>query len=142
MKILFDTNVLLDVLLDREPFSAPAAALLSKSETEELSGYACATTITTIFYLCRKVVGKAKAEQYIRTLLSILDIAPVNRRVIERALQANFRDFEDAVLNEAALVVSADAIVTRNKKDFSHSTLSIYTPGALIRLLESQALPE
>ena len=70
-------------------------------------GYACATTITTLSYLCRKVVGKAKAEQLIRTLLSILDVASVNRRVIEKALQANFGDFEDAVLNEAALLSSS-----------------------------------
>ena len=57
MKILFDTNVILDVLLDREPFSSIAAKLFSRVETGEITGYVCATTITTLHYLTRKVVG-------------------------------------------------------------------------------------
>ena len=141
MKVLFDTNVLLDLLLDREPFSMQAAQLLSKVERGELAGYACATTITTIFYLCRKGVGREEASRYLRTLLSMLEVAPVNRRIIELALDANFNDFEDAVLSEAAVLVSADAIVTRNTKDFSNSPLPIYTPEELLSLLDSDALP-
>ena len=133
MKVLFGTNVLLDLLLDRKAFSDPAAAVLSKSETGALSGYACATTVTTIFYLCRKAVGKMKAGQYVHTLLSLLDIAPVNRKVIEAPLQAGTRDYEDAVLSEATSLVSADAIVTRNKKDFVQSAVPVYTPGELMR---------
>ncbi len=136
MKALFDTNVLLDVLLDREPFAIPSAVLLSKAERGAFSGYACATTITTLFYLCCKKVGKDEACQHIQTLLSILEIAPVNRRVIEAALQAGFSDFEDAVLSQSAVLVSADIIVTRNKKDFSNSPVSAYTPEELLKLLD------
>ncbi len=142
MKVLLDTNILLDVLLDREPFATQAAAVLSKAERGELSGYACATTVTTIFYLCRKEVGKAEASRHIHTLLSILEAAPVNRRIVEAALQANFSDFEDAVLSESAVLVSAEAIVTRNKKDFSTSPLPVYTPEELLNLLDSDALSE
>ena len=139
MRVLFDTNVILDVLLDREPFSTQSAEMLSKAETGELSGYVCATTITTIFYLCRKAVGKDKASQHIHILLSILEVAPVNRRVIEAALDANFSDFEDAVLSESAVLISANAIVTRNQKDFSNSSIPIYTPEGLLNLLNSDA---
>ena len=142
MKVLFDTNVLLDVLLDREPFSTLATEVLSKVERGELSGYACATTVTTIFYLCRKEVGKDEASRHIHTLLSILEVAPVHRRVIEAALHANFRNFEDAVLSESAVLVSAEAIATRNKKDFSNSPISVYTPEELLNLLDSDALSE
>lgn len=142
MKVLFDTNILLDVLLDREPFATLAAEVLSKAERGELSGYACATTVTTIFYLCRKEVGKDEANRHIHTLLSILEVAPVNRRVIEAALQANFSDFEDAVLSESAVLVSAEAIATRNKQDFSNSPISVYTPEELLNLLDSDALSE
>ena len=142
MKVLFDTNILLDVLLDREPFSTQAAELLSKAERGELSGYACATTLTTIFYLCRKEVGKDEASRHIRTLLSILEVAPVNRRVIEAALHANFSDFEAAVLSESAALVSAETIVTRNKKDFSNSLIAVYPPEELLNLLDSDALSE
>lgn len=142
MKVLFDTNVLLDILLNREPFATPAAVALSKAEKGELSGYACATTVTTIFYLCRKAVGKDAASQHIRTLLSILEVAPVNRKVIEGALQVDFTDFEDAVLSESAVLVSAETIVTRNKKDFAKSPISVYTPEELLNLLDSDAFSQ
>ena len=141
MKVLFDTNVLLDVLLDREPFATPSAAALSKAEAGELSGYMCATTVTTLFYLCRKAIGKDNALQALSTLLFFLDIAPVNRKVIETALTIDFTDFEDAVLNESAAFVSVDTIVTRNKQDFAHSLIAVYTPEELLNLLSSDALP-
>ena len=142
MKVLFDTNVLLDVLLDREPFATQSAEILSKADRGELSGYVCATTITTICYLCRKEMDKSEANQNIQTLLSILEVTPVNRKVIEAALQADFNDFEDAVLNESAMLVSAEVIVTRNKKDFSNSSIPVYTPDELLNLLDPNALPE
>lgn len=140
MNVLFDTNVLLDVLLDREPFATHSAGALSRAEKGDMSGYACATTITTLFYLCCKEMGKNNACQNIQTLLSILAVAPVNQPVIEGAIQAGFNDFEDAVLSESAVLVSADVIVTRNKKDFSKSPIAIYTPEELLNLLDSDAL--
>ena len=139
MKVLFDTNVLLDVLLDREPFATLSATMLSKAERGEVVGYVCATTITTIFYLCHKAVGRDEACQHIHVLLSMLEVAPVNRRVIEAALQAGFSDFEDAVLSQSAALVSAEVIVTRNKQDFSNSPVAVYTPEELINLLGSDA---
>ena len=140
MKVLFDTNVLLDVLLDREPFATHSAGVLSRAEKGEVAGYACATTITTLFYLCRKQMGEDDARQNIQTLLSILAVAPVNQPVIEGAVQAGFNDFEDAVLSESAVLVSADVIVTRNKKDFAKSSVAIYTPEELLNVLDADAL--
>ena len=140
MKVLFDTNVLLDVLLDREPFATASAGVLSRAEKDEISGYACATTITTLFYLCRKEMGKDDARQNLQTLLSLLGVAPVNQKVVERALQADFNDFEDAILSESAVFVSAAVIVTRNKKDFSNSSVVAYTPEEFLNLLDSDAL--
>ena len=93
MKTLFDTNVILDVLLDREPFSDDASFLLSKVENSEIIGYICATTITTIHYLAAKVLGAQAASGHIRSLLSLFVIAPVNRVVLENALSSKFEDF-------------------------------------------------
>lgn len=140
MKVLFDTNVILDVLLDREPFAGASAAVLSRAEIGELTGICCATTVTTIFYLCCKAVGWQQANQYLSTLLTFLDISPVNRPVIENALLAEFNDFEDAVLHESARLVSAQVIVTRNKQDFAHSAMPVYTPEELLNLLAGHAL--
>ena len=103
MRILFDTNVILDVLLDREPFSSTAAKLFSEVEAGNIAGYVCATTITTLHYLASKVMGAASAKEQINKLTMLFEIAPVNRAVLDAALLSEFKDFEDAVVHEAAL---------------------------------------
>ncbi len=135
MKVLFDTNVILDLLLDRQPFSTDAIQLVQMVEMSLLIGYLSATTITTLQYLASKVVGKAKANLEIKKLMTLFDVAPVNRIVIENALQSGFQDFEDAVLHEAARHQGIQAIVTRNLKDFSSAKMPVYTPNQLIKLV-------
>lgn len=71
MKVLFDTNIVLDVLLDREPFSGPSSLLLSRVERSEITEYICATTVTTIHYLISKALGPLAASHHIRSLLSM-----------------------------------------------------------------------
>lgn len=136
MNILFDTNVVLDVLLDREPFAADAATLLSKVEQNQISGYLCASTVTTIHYLIAKSLGSQEAVCHIQSLLSLFNVAPVNRGVLEQALAASFSDFEDAVLHAAACHAGVQSIVTRNVRDFSKATLPVFTPVELINALQ------
>ena len=93
MRILFDTNVILDVLLDREPFSSTAAKLFSKVETGEITGYVCATTITTLHYLSSKAIGADLAIEEINKLMMLFEVAPINRSVLDAALSAGFKDF-------------------------------------------------
>jgi predicted nucleic acid-binding protein len=138
LKVLFDTNVVLDLLLDRPPFSEASARVLSRVETGELSGYLCATTVTTIHYLATKPLGAQQSIAEIRKLLALFEIAPVNRPVLESALDAGFSDFEDAVLHAAARQIGADAIVTRNQSDFSRSEIPVHSPEEMILIL-SQA---
>lgn len=135
MKVLFDTNVILDVLLNREPHAAASARLLSRAEAGDVSCYLCATTITTLHYLSAKAIGSAQASVQPRNLLALCEIAPVHRPVLEKALDAGFPDFEDAVLHEAARQVAVDAIVTRNPRHFKKSVLPVYTPEELIQVL-------
>lgn len=134
MRILFDTNVILDVLLDREPFSTTAAQLFSKVEAGELSGYICATTVTTLHYLTRKTVGTERAQKEIKKLLNLFEVAPVNRSVLEGALKARFADFEDAVIHEAAVQVEVQGIVTRNIADFKGANILLYSPEELLKM--------
>ena len=138
MKILFDTNVVLDVLLDREPFSTPAALLFSKVERGELTGCLCATTVTTIHYLARKVLGTDRAREHIGKLFTLFEVAPVNRPVLEAAIKAGFADFEDAVIHEAALHTGAQGLVTRNPADFKRSKIPIYLSDELLMALASR----
>jgi len=137
MKVLFDTNIILDVLLDREPFSADAAFLMSKVERSEITGFLGATTITTIHYLTSKVLGPELALRHIHSLLGLFEIAPINRIVLENALEAQFADFEDAVLYEAACHSGAKHIITRNISDFKKSTLPVFTPREFMNMLQT-----
>jgi predicted nucleic acid-binding protein len=136
MKVLFDTNVILDVLLDREPFSGVASCLLTKVEQYEIMGFICATTVTTIHYLIAKALGDQEADRHVRSLLTLFAIAPVDRMVLENGLAAEFEDFEDAVLHEAALHAGAEYIVTRNIVDFKKSRLPALEPKELLAALE------
>jgi len=137
LKILFDTNIVLDLLMDRLPYSDDAVELFSKVEDGTIIGYLCGTTITTVFYLVSKAVGAARAQEEIRKLLSLFEVAPVNRHVLESALEADFNDFEDAVIHEAACHTGADAIVTRNQKDFKKSVIPVYSSEEMVKILAS-----
>jgi len=139
LKILFDTNIVLDVLMDRLPHSDVAVELFSMVEDGTIIGYLCGTTITTVFYLASKTVGTETAHVEIKKLLSLFEVAPVNRHVLESALAVDFNDFEDAVIHEAACHVGADAIVTRNQKDFKKSRISVYSSEEMAKILTSKS---
>jgi predicted nucleic acid-binding protein len=137
LRILFDTNVVLDVLLERQPHVADAAILMARVERRELEGLLGATTVTTVHYLASKAIGRSRAERHVRTLLSLFDVAPVDGPVLTDALALGFPDFEDAVLHEAARRAGATGIVTRNAADFAGATLSLFVPTELVRATES-----
>jgi predicted nucleic acid-binding protein len=139
LKILFDTNIVLDLLMDRLPYSDAAVELFSKVEDGTIIGYLCGTTITTVFYLAAKTIGAARAREEIRKLLTLFEVAPVNRHVLESALVLDFNDFEDAVIHEAACHSGADVIVTRNQKDFKKSGISVYSSEEMAKILTSKS---
>jgi len=138
VKILFDTNVVLDVLLNRHPHSTISALLLARVERGELTGCLGATTVTTIFYLAAKANGIQSARQQIDSLLQLFEIAPIDRKTLESALCGGFSDFEDGVLHEAALQFGVDGIVTRNLGDFALAKLPVYSPVELEMLLNAK----
>lgn len=137
MRVLFDTNVVLDVLFARDPHAAPATALFDLVAQKELDGVLGATTITTIFYLAAKAAGPAPARRHINSLLSLFDIAAVGRAVLADAVDLGFKDYEDAVLHEAARHAAATAIVTRDPAGFAGARLRVYGPAELLRLIRA-----
>ena len=138
MRVLFDTNVVLDVLLDREPYVEAASYLFSQVEQGELVGSICATTVTTVYDLTAKALDGARAVHNVQTLLMLFEVATVNRAVLEAALTAEFSDFEDAVIHEAARHTAAGAIVTRNARDFAKASIPIYVPDELMKMLQAR----
>ena len=135
MKILLDTNIILDIWLSRAPHDKPAAELLTLAEKGQVAALVCANTLTTLHYFARKHSGEASARQALRLLLQICNVAAVNRGVIEKALQDPMADFEDAVLYESAKQAEADILVTRNIRDFKNAAIPIMSsPEVLARL--------
>ena len=137
MRVLFDTNVVLDVLLARPPHAAPATGLFDFVARKELDGLLGATTVTTIFYLAAKAIGPQRARRHVSTLLDLFDIASVTRAALSDALGTSFKDYEDAVLHEAARHAGATAIVTRDQAGFAAASLRIYSPAELLRLVNA-----
>nr|AMP54452.1 PIN domain protein [uncultured bacterium] len=133
MKVLFDTNILLDVLLKRDPFFDASAQLLAYAEQGKIEGWLCGTTVTTIYYLLSRTLARKKAVIHLRQLLKILHISGVTRVVLEDALESGFTDYEDAVLYHSALHARAEIVLTRNQKDFSESSLPIYSPAEFLK---------
>jgi predicted nucleic acid-binding protein len=135
MKILFDTNVILDVMLLREPFYKLASRLIAEAEQKMIEGYVCATTVTTIYYLVAKSKDNNEAQNKIENVLNIFEIAEVNKSVLTSALYSDFSDFEDRVIHESARRYGIDGIVTRNRKDFEQSKIPVYDPEELLKIL-------
>ena len=139
MRILFDTNVVLDVLLNRRPHSLTASRLMVQVEQKRIEGLLGATTVTTIHYLVTKAIGAARAIRQVQTLLGLFEVAVVNRAVLSDALTLGFHDYEDAVLHEAGRYAAATGIVTRDPGGFARGTLRVYGPDELLKMV--QALP-
>ena len=130
--------MVLDVLLDRKPFVRPAAKIFALTEKSQLESCLCATTLTTVDYLLSHALGKSQARLALRRLIELFEIAPVNRSVIEKALRSKINDFEDAVLEQAAHFIGAQAIISRDVKDFQKSVVKILDPVELLAALETE----
>ena len=135
MKILFDTNIILDVLLKREQFSDVAIDLLGAVENKIIQGYLCATTLTTIDYLITKANGNNTAKKAISNLLALFEVAEVNKTTLETAVNSDFYDFEDAVLYFSGVNVGVDGFVTRNVNDFKAAKLKIFNAIELAAII-------
>lgn len=136
MKVMVDTNVVLDLLLARKGFVGPATVVFGMIERSELEACLCATTVTTIDYLLNRSLPTKQARQAIRYLLELFEIAPVNRPVLEEALDSHIADFEDAVLEQAARLVGVEAIITRNTKDFRKTSIRALDPAEFLATLQ------
>jgi predicted nucleic acid-binding protein len=130
--VLYDTNVLLDVLQARQPHVAASALALDLVEAKRVEGYVAAHAVTTIAYLLQRRVGAARSRVILADLLSRLQVAAVTERTIRTALAGAFRDFEDAVCHAAALEAGAELIVTRNVADFGAGTMPAVLPETLL----------
>jgi predicted nucleic acid-binding protein len=128
-RILIDTNVVLDLALDRSPYAADAQALFEALDQPGLSGLITATTVTDLYYVLRKAKGRETTVALLKDLLQVIDIAGVDRGMVVKALHANWKDFEDAIQAFAAEHQQADYLITRNTKDFQAASVPALSPA-------------
>ncbi len=136
--VLFDSDVLLDVLAQRQPFLVASAKALNTVTQKQIQGYISGHTVTNIFYILRCQVGNETAKQLILNLLQYLQIASITDEVIWAALQSPITDFEDAVTSEAAKAIGLEIIVSRNTSDFVNSPVLTMLPEDFLAALSTQ----
>jgi len=136
MKVLIDTNIILDVLLKREPYSKHSQLVLLAAEEQYIYGYISASAITDIFYVTHKAL-KSKAETYalLKNLIGTIAIAAVDSDIITEALESDWDDFEDCVQYFVGESIDVDCIVTRNPGDFLNGDIKAMLPQALLNLI-------
>ena len=130
MRLLLDTNVVLDVLLARKLHLEASALVWAAVERGGTEGLLAAHAVTTIHYLVSKERGSKIANRTTTSLLKVFGVASVTGDVVREALILAWPDFEDAVTAAAAQAASCDAIVTRDPKGFRRAPLRIFTPEA------------
>ena len=135
MTILIDTNVVLDILLYRQPWYTNAALIFGLTQKKRIMSYVSASAITDIFYITQKEHGKNTAREAIKRLLQVFYPATVTDKNIYKALELEWHDFEDSVQFTVGEAISADFIVTRNTRDFGSGSIAAVTPEQFIQTI-------
>lgn len=137
-KLFLDSDVLLDLLLDREPFSEDIAELIEESVDSDVKLYTSPISITNINYIIERLENRNKADSKTKKILKIVSVENIGQMVIDRASSSRFKDFEDSVQNFCAVESGHKIIVTRNTKDYKESELSILTPKEYLAKIKNE----
>ena len=137
MRVLLDTDVVLDFVLEREPFVEAAGALFELIARGVCDGYISAVTPLNVFYIGRKLKGAAQTKQSISDLLAAVRVCPVDGDILHHALALPFADYEDATQYACATANGLDAIVTRNLDDYKNVSLPVFSPTDFLDHLKS-----
>ena len=138
MRVLLDTDILLDSLLQRTPWHVESDEILRRAAAGEVDLVVVSLTLANLFYVGRRIVGTERARSEVRRIAMTFEVLPVDRQTILEADTLPGADFEDNIQMAATKTASLEAIVTRNTQDFSASTIPAWTPVELLGHLESQ----
>lgn len=135
-KVFIDTNILVDLIADRRPFSKFAIQLFSKAEERKIKIYTSSHSIATTHYLLKKYIDEKELRDVLHNILDYLNIVAIDIDVIKKGLKSKHKDFEDALQIICAYSIDKlDCIVTRNTKDFKSSEILVLTPDELVKYL-------
>lgn len=137
MRVLLDTDVVLDHLLEREPFAKAASQLFELNGQGTFDAYISGITPINVFYIGRKMIERDKLRQILNDLLLAMRVCPITHDVLNQAFALPFTDYEDAVQHASATAIQLDAIVTRNLDDYRNATLPVFSPTDFLNQLTS-----
>jgi predicted nucleic acid-binding protein len=129
MNIFVDTNVLLDVLDHRQPFYGDSAAVWSLAESGKINAGISAISFNNIYYILRKQQSPAVIRKTLCILRDIFNVAALDERILNQAMDSNFKDFEDAIQYFSAARINAQCILSRNLSHYKASEIPILTPA-------------
>jgi len=137
MKIVFvDTNILVDLLAERPPFSKFAIELFDLAEKNKVKLFTSSHSYATTHYLLKRYMGEADLRKILFSLLDFIDLIPIDLSIIKKSLLSTHKDFEDAIQIFAANSINnLDYIVTRNLKDFKNAGVTVLPPDELLNYL-------
>lgn len=141
MRVLLDTDVVLDILAERQPFVVEASVLWLAHEQRRIEAYISPITPVNVFYILRRKIGTTPARQLVGDLLARMPVCSLDQAAIQVAQALPMADFEDAVQAAAAAAAGLDALITRNTRDYSGAPLAILTPTEALARMASAGPP-
>jgi len=136
MKVFVDTNIFIDILLDREPFVKDAVMLYKLCENHFIDGYIAPITVNNIYYIFRKAKELEKIKAYLLDISTLFTVATLNSETVQKANNLKISDYEDALQYAMALQNGCEYLVTRNVKDFKLlKHVKVLTPEAFLEIV-------
>ena len=132
-KLFLDTNVVLDLLGEREPFYNAAAKIATLADKGKVKLVVSALTYSTVYYLLSRFENKKVVKEKMRKFKVIAETSDLTDRIIDKGLSSKFSDFEDALQYDSAIKMDSDIIITRNGKDFKESDIPVLTPDEYLK---------
>lgn len=134
--VFIDTNIFIDVLQDRIPFTDNSQAVIGLVTQKKIKGAVAAHSITNLWYILRKTHSDEERRNYLLSLFELFDVVSIDKNRLVAALEkSDFKDFEDCLQDECACAINADYIITRNAKDFESSMVKVLTPEEFLENL-------
>ena len=137
-KVFLDTNVVIDLLGEREPFYESAAKIATLADNGEIKIVVSALTYSTVYYLLSRFEDKEAAKEKIRKFKVIADTADLTDKILDKALASKFSDFEDALQYYCAVKMNCNILITRNQKDFKESGFPVLSPDEYLNSLKDR----
>ena len=134
MKLFIDTNILLDVLHSRQPFVQDSSSIWSLVEREQVEGFISAISFNNVYYIVRRTLGNKTAYNAMAIMRDMFRIVNLDERILNKAIDNKFNDFEDAIQFFSAIHAGVDYIITRNIKDFPKEDIPVLMPEALLSM--------